>query len=135
MKQKIIIVGISLITFFILMGSVSAATLIGHGSKTINDGDGFKKVYTWTAYKYNNNYVKQIIICKAYFDGDYINKLTYTNIITKPIKSKVKITSSEYNAHSRHTNKFTQNWCYKGSAYNFYKTKKFQTNYLKNYLL
>ena len=135
MKQKLLILGIVLIIGMFLIGSVSATSVVGKGSKTVHEKYGVKNVYKWTAYKYSSSHVKQIITCKSYLNGHYMGTSTYTTTITKPSKYKVKVVDSSHYSNTGSTYKYTLYWYYKGSAYSFYKTKTFQTCYLKNYLI
>lgn len=134
MKQKMLIIGISLITAFLLIGSASAATVIGHGSKIVKYGHGATDHDSWVTYEYSQYKVKTVVTDKAYLYGKYCGTITYTNTITKASNSKVKLVSAIH--APGYKDSYTEYWYSKnGNALNFYKSKHFQNGYLKYELM
>lgn len=151
MKKSIVILGILLIAGLLLSGSVSAASVIDKGSKTVygkytvghNDARLYqstpKSVCKWTTYKYSNYNVKMVFNKDRYkyYEGNFVYSSTskYTVYIKKASSSKVKVTQYKWSSATGKTTKYTGYWKIRGgNAVNFYKSSTFKTNYLNMYI-
>jgi hypothetical protein len=144
MRQKISILGILLIAALLLVGPASAASVIGHGSKTYhynfygtNYTTHYVTVYKWTAYKYTDYKVKQVLTYTEYRNGKPIEKMTTVTDVLKAGSGKVKVVETMLPTIDGKTYKSKETHYYHikyGSAVRFYFTEKFKTLYLKNQL-
>ena len=141
MRQKISILGILLIAALLLVGPASAASVIGHGSKTYhynfygtNYTTHYVTVYKWTAYKYTDYKVKQVLTYTEYRNGKPIEKMTTVTDVLKAGSGKVKVVETFFDSTTGKSKCINYYHIKYGSAVRFYFTEKFKTLYLKNQL-
>lgn len=135
MKHNITIFCILLITGLFLLGPVSAASVIDHGSKTVVvHKDVLYHVYKWTTYKYNNYNVEMFLTNTTYLLGKPYWTSKYTVTIKKVGVNKLKVTQSMTSATGK-THNYNVYYKFKGAnAVKFYNTQFFKKYYLKAYL-
>lgn len=139
MKRNMIILGILLIAGLLLMGPVSATTVIGKGSKTVTSDYGYNK-YKWTTYKYSTYNVQMVLTRDNYYENylggySYFGTDKYVVDIVRASSSKVKVVQSIRYSDEAKTYKFWNYYSVKGgNAVTFYNTETFKYWYLKVYL-
>jgi hypothetical protein len=135
MKQKIAILGILLIAGLLVMGPVSATNVIGHGSKTINEGHGYYAAYKWTTYEYSTSHVQMVLTGNLYNKNGTKSNLARVTEVTDIVKAgnnRVKVVQSMRSSDDPKTYKSWDYWNVKrGNAVRFYNTETFKSLYLK----
>lgn len=135
MKRNITILMILLIAGLLLLGPVSAASVIDKGNKNVTVyKDVLYHTYNWKTYKYSNYNVKMVLTNSTYFLGTLYSTSKYTATIKKIGSNKLKVTQSMTSVTGK-TYNYKVYYKFKGAnAVKFYKTKFFQKYYLKAYL-